>query len=105
VGLDELEAEDSSIKTLHTLAKANSVDSYFANRADAKAEAQRLLGLYKADRALYRITIKARGFTLEIGDVVVLKHPRWGLANGRPFLVVALKADAQRNRVSLTCWG
>jgi len=99
-------AFDVDIRRRNLLAKDEApILSHFARKSDAEKEAKRLLKLYGEVRALYKITVKSSGYLKDIGDIVRIKYPRWGLKRGKPFLIVAVRADTSRNRVELTCFG
>ena len=43
--------------------------------------------------------------TYDLGDVLTIKHPRFGLASGKKVMVVAVDLDMGRNRVQWSLWG
>lgn len=70
--------------------------SLYRDQADADAEAQRLLDLWSADRAPYRIRLRPRALIHELGDVIEVKHPRLGLANGAPMRIIGYRVAGTR---------
>ncbi len=73
-----------------------------AAQAAADTEAARLLALFKVPRGLFRVTVKALGYSLEVGRTITLKYPRHGLDNGKPAYVLGQAIDAERNETALT---
>ena len=98
-------AEDGSVLTKHPLAGDLEVKTLLDASAAASAEASRLLGLYKADRDLFRVRVKTQPFALELADTVRLTYPRFGLDAGKDCGVIGLVEDAAINEVELTLWG
>jgi len=99
-------AEDPAIQDVHRLARdPEPVSSLLDAKADAEAEAARLLALYGARRELYRVTVKTQPYRLELGDSVRLDYPRFGLQPGRIFRIVGLEERADTHRVTLELWG
>lgn len=74
--------EDTSIRGRHPLSPELVVDGLFAQSADADTEALRLLNLWKNDPQLLSVPLPLRALQRDIGDVLTLTHPRFGLANG-----------------------
>lgn len=83
------QSADPTIITAHALAQdANPVESYFDAQADAEAEAARLLFLFATGRALWRMQLPRRALLLELGDVITVTFPRFGLAGGMQMTVM-----------------
>ncbi|WP_409264525.1 hypothetical protein [Pseudomonas sp. KCJK9000] len=99
-------AQDASILNRHLLATDSApIVAFFNDETAAQTEADRQLGLYGTARAMYRVTLKTQPFQLDLGDVITLRFPRWGLDNGRQFAVVRISEDATTNEVELTVFG
>jgi hypothetical protein len=58
------------------------IESYYSVAADAQAEASRLLAMYSSGYQIYRFTTSRRGLHLEIGDTIMVTHPRFGFDEG-----------------------
>lgn len=80
-------------------------DSLYRDQDDAEEEAERLLGLYARGRALYRFVVKNALFSVDLGQTVRLTYPRWNLANGRHFVVIAVADDADAIETELLVFG
>jgi hypothetical protein len=81
------------------------IESYFANEADALAEANRQFDLYYSGYGLYRIVVKDHPFTHDIIQCVrVLSWPRLGIQN-RLFRIAAISDDAREDKVTLMVFG
>src|SRR5262249_33666431 len=101
-------AEDSStsIRTDHPFAQdPEPVQAYFADEADAQAEATRRLALYGSARALYRLTLPRRALQLNLGEVIATTYPRWDLGTGRLMTVVEMTDDGSKNSVEVVAYG
>lgn len=82
--------EDASIRSRYLLARAyEMLDSLYAQQADADAERDRLFALWSGQRRYFRVRVGAEGLARELGDIVTLKHRRFGLAEGRDGRVLA----------------
>ena len=101
-------AEDSSVKTAHLLAQELSIDTQLIDAAAAGTEAARRLDIFKArrDRFELRAAIStAMAAALDLGVVVKVTHPRYGLAAGKLLRVLGLQTNLRTNLVDLTLWG
>ncbi len=75
--------EDASVKSRHILAlELGLIEALYAQEADADTEAARLFDLWSAGRAPYRVRTKLQALTRDVGQVVVVQHPRFGFAAG-----------------------
>jgi hypothetical protein len=106
-------ATDSLTATAHPGAeKPDEIGTLFAapTLAAAKAfgiaEAERRLALTAGVRlpAIYRAELFARGYQLELGNVVKLTHPRFGFAAGELAVVVGIEERPTRGRMTLELW-
>jgi hypothetical protein len=83
------EADSPSIQADHPFAQdRNPIVAYFSNQADAQAEATRRINLFKTTRAIYRMLVPRRGLRRDIGDVIMVTHPRFDLPFGRLMTIV-----------------
>lgn len=83
-----------------------SFDTLLVDAADAAAEAARRLALYGQRRDLFQIELAtdvAPG--ADLGGVIELAIPRFGLAGGRAFRVIGETATYETGTVSLLLWG
>ncbi len=79
------------------------IEAYFADLADAQAEADRRLDLFSATRSLYRLILLTRPYTLQIGDVIHVTYDRWDLTAGRLMRVVKIRMNLNDETVEV--WG
>jgi hypothetical protein len=86
-------------------ARQVTINTLLLNEADALAEQARLFSTDGVARDIFVATTKTESFQVDLGDVVLLKDARYGLAAGRLFVVIALDEDASDSRVTLTLWG
>jgi hypothetical protein len=68
-------------------------DTLLLTTADATAEAQRRLDLYKVPRTIYQFTGYPECLMLELGQAVTLQHYRYGMAMGVTGIVISLAPD------------
>lgn len=80
-------SDDSSIVSRRLLAQDYGVLARFKNSADADTETARLMALWGVPRAALRVTLPLKGLTDDLGKVILLTHPRFGLASGKPAFV------------------
>jgi hypothetical protein len=103
-----VEASDAAIKTANALSPEMEFLTVLSNEADAAAEASRLLTLYKTRRDMYEVTVRVDASTaalLDLGKVVTLQLPRFGLNSGKLFLITGITTNMRGYRFDLTLWG
>lgn len=101
-------ASDASIKTKHTLAPLLEFDTLLVDATAAATEAARRLDLYKAERTTLEVKMGYDGSlvsTIDLGDVVQLTVPRFGMDAGKLFTVTGLRSDLQNKLLYMTLWG
>lgn len=75
--------EDTAIKSRRLLAREyGPTQGLYVNQSDADVEAQRLLDLWSAPRAPFRVMTRPAAMLLDLGDVLEIQHRRLGLAQG-----------------------
>lgn len=107
---DEYTTTDATTLTNNPHAQAVVRDSYSLNLDSVAApstEAARQLTLFKALRAVYRVTaqVSADLLDVDLGNTVTLQHSRFGLTSATSFKVVAVEWDFGRDRVTFSLWG
>jgi hypothetical protein len=86
------EATSNTILTDHPFAQdRDPVQSYFQNKAEAATEANRLIDLFKTTRAIYRWSVPRRALRRDMGDEIVVTHPRFDLSQGRSMIILEAK--------------
>lgn len=101
-------AEDAGVKDQFPEAIELSFDTVLINEADAQALANHMLTLYGVKRNLYRLTASygvSLASAIDLGDVVKIYYPRFGLTNGQLFNIHGILYDARAKTVELECWG
>jgi hypothetical protein len=66
------------------------------------------LTLYKTRRDMYEVTVRVDASTaalLDLGKVVTLQLPRFGLNSGKLFLITGITTNMRGYRFDLTLWG
>lgn len=102
-------AEDPSVKTLHRLAGEITRDTALDEVTDAATEAARLLVMYGAPRRdTYAVSarLSARStLSIDLGQVVNLVYPRYGLDAGKLMVVIGVHFDFGTDTINITLWG
>ena len=99
-------AADVSVKVRHLRAEDPApLVSLYENEADAETLADFLLNLHSADRQLVFVPVKRLGYKLDLQQVVHLTWPRFGLSNGKNFMVVGIEESAVNDLTTLILWG
>lgn len=102
------EATDSSVKTANLTSPEIVRTTLLTTKADADAEAARLLAIYKARRDFLRVRVRVDSglaAALDIGRTVVLQLPRFGMGAGKAFLIIGIRTDMRGYIFELTLWG
>lgn len=109
VGLEWREAvqSDPTVLTSHLLAQQAADDSLLSTEADAQAEAVRRLILRSVRRDRFEVLIELNATTVlvDLGNVVQLTHPRFGLGSGQLFRVISIEPNGTDRTILLTLWG
>jgi hypothetical protein len=96
------------VKTANPLAVIKQVDTLLTVQADAQAESDRRLGLYKVRRDFIEVdtplTSQAIGF-IDLGTVLRVVINRFGYDNGRQMVVTGMLYNAGKNLLTLALWG
>lgn len=96
----------ASIKSDHPFAQDPApIESYFVNQSDAQTEADRLQTLFRASRALYRVTLGLQPYNLDVGDVIELQRNRYDLAAGRMMRVGEVSENMQTRECEVVAYG
>jgi hypothetical protein len=68
---------------------------------DVTEEAQRMLALWSTPRYIYAMELIAPHIRVKLGEYVLLKHPRFGLSQGKPGQVISVNTSWQTGRVKV----
>lgn len=99
-------ATDAGVKTLHLNAGELTVDTLYADEADAQAEANRLLALYGTRRDRLMIPVDTDlAAAVDLGRTVTVKIQRWGYGAGRLMTVIGLTERAGAGVTDVEVWG
>jgi hypothetical protein len=103
----QAQATNSGVKTAHLQAQQLTEDSLIAGASDAQSEATRrqsLRGVMR-DMWLLVVALTPANAAVDLGQIVQLTHPRYGLGGGKLFLVLGLKPDGAARTLTFTVWG
>lgn len=107
-GSRKVVVEDAATLVVHAMARELERTTYMVSEANATTEANRVLALHSVRRDTYRVSgqMSARAFLpVDIGQVVTLVWPRFGLESGKLMVIVGLRMDFGSNAIELTLWG
>lgn len=74
-------------------------DTLLLSTADANAEADRHMEIFKTPRTVFGFEMLSNGLFLKLGDAVTLTHARFGLSAGKTGTVIKLQPDWMTSRV------
>jgi hypothetical protein len=99
-------AEDASIKIKHMSETSVERNSLLLNKTAAETEAARLLTLLKTRKDTYEVNVRSAGVSLlDIGKVIQVTYPRFGLSSGKLCTILAIRTDLANNSTKMTLWG
>jgi len=113
-------AEDADVKTQWVDAIELNVFTPLIDATEAQAEVDRLLALFKVRRGMYRLRVPGHvirshpQFTsgtplpvsqFQVGSVVTVTYPRFGMGAGRDFIVVGIQRHLGADVYQLLVWG
>lgn len=99
-------ATSASAAALYENAPEITIETSLKNEADALSESTRRLGLLQG-RRLFEVTAEASDLygVIDIGDVITVYHPRYGMGGGVQFMVIGIVYNASLSEVTLRAWG
>src|SRR3990172_2704579 len=83
-------ASDAAVKTRQPGALDDTIDTPWNDASDAPAELDALFALISEDRDLYRVSATGIQFLLRAGRTIRLQHPRFGLVDGREYVILGI---------------
>ena len=90
----------------HHLAHEMVRDTALVRLADAQHEADAVLALYSTTRIVLRDKIPTAAIgDYDLSDVVMFRADRFGLEDGRPFIVIGRTDEFEPGHTTLTLWG
>lgn len=93
---------DATVQSNYKLSAAPVMQqTMLLTRADADAEAQRQLDLWKVPRTTFEFNGLANLFTLELGQSITVYHPRYGMSAGKTGTIISLARNWQTRRVKV----
>lgn len=77
------------------------IPTLFLNGADAAVEAERRMAVWGVRRVVFKVTCYMSALRLNLGNIVRITHPRYGLASGKNGMIVSLTERLSSRRVEL----
>jgi hypothetical protein len=99
--LSTTKTDQATLATYRLNAEPVQVDTMLLTRADADAEAQRRLDLWKVPRTTYEFEGVPELLSLELGHAVTVYAPRFGMDAGVTGIVISLAPDWETGRVTV----
>ncbi len=99
--LTTTKTDASTLATYRLNAEPVQIDTMLLTRADADAEAQRRLDLWKVPRTTYEFDGVPELLQLELGQAVTVYSPRFSMAAGVSGIVISLAPDWNTGRVKV----
>jgi hypothetical protein len=99
--LTTTKTDQATLATYRLNAEPVQVDTMLLTRADADAEAQRRLDLWKVPRTTYEFEGVPELLSLELGQAVTVYSPRFGMDAGVTGIVISLAPDWETGRVTV----
>jgi hypothetical protein len=102
----EVSSADTDVQDAHLLAPETIEDSllYAVSGASAEAARRQTLRGIRGDRFTLQVPLNDETESLDLGDVIELSHPRFGLENGKLFRVLSVDPDANQRSITLGIW-
>lgn len=101
--------EDSSVSLVHPYSEERTFDTLFTVKSDADTEAARRQTLHGTKRLPLESALKmtATNLQIDLGDIVEIIHPRFGLSGGKNFSVMMQEPVHEPNRkyINIGVWG
>jgi len=99
--LTTTKTDAATLATYRLNAEPVQIDTMLLTRADADAEAQRRLDLWKVPRTTYEFEGVPELLALELGQAVTVYSPRFGMDAGVTGIVISLAPDWETGRVTV----
>ena len=99
--LSTTKTDQATLATYRLNAEPVQIDTMLLTRADADAEAQRRLDLWKTPRTTYEFEGGPELLSLELGQAVTVYAPRFGMDAGVTGIVISLAPDWETGRVTV----
>jgi hypothetical protein len=104
----QVTASDDAVLNQYPDAPVLEFDTYLTVKSHAQALADHLLSLLGVARQMFKLQARYSADlaeAIDLGDVVKVVHPRYGLDSGKLFNVHSIEYDARKKRVELELWG
>lgn len=100
-------ATDTSVLTKHPLAPELVVETLIWDDTEASTEASRIQTLRGTRRDRFEFSVRMTNETVavDLGDVVEIKSPRFGLSAGKNMLVIGVEPQPEDFTIRFNVWG
>lgn len=98
--------QDPVIKSIYRSNNQIEIETIFQDFNAAQAELFRQYNVFSFPRKDYfRVTQRRDLMSLSLGNIIFIQYPRYGLANGKLFVIVDIKEDYNTGIVEMGVWG
>jgi hypothetical protein len=97
--------ENETVRLKNNVASERVFNTNLADEADAQVLLDRLAAIYSVKRMVFQVTVYKTLYRYFIGDMVRLKYDRYGLENGRNFMIVGVSDNAATGQTVFSLWG
>ena len=94
-------ALDATIKDIWLNATIFTKDTLIVNSADADTESIREFNLRSVPHREFELEVKTSAFTIDIGDIITITHPRFGFSAGQDVIITEMKEDTRNSTAML----
>lgn len=88
-----------------TAVNGATIDTYYRDQGPADQICNYIMELHSVYRELFKVEVPKSGYEIQLGQVVNLTYGRFGLEAGKPLIVVGLKDEADKSKITLRLWG
>ncbi len=102
-----VEATDTTLLNVHLLAREQIYETLLLDEAEAQAQADAFQNLRGVKRRPYSFAVDytQENELLDLGVFIKITHPRFGLSEGKNFIVISEDKDPRSNEINLIAWG
>jgi len=102
-----VEAVDTTVLNAHLLAREQIYETLLTEEADAQAQADSFQQLRGVKRRPYSfgVAFSRENELLDLGVFIKITHPRFGLSEGKNFIIISEDKDPRSNEINLIAWG
>lgn len=104
--LEEIDT-DADVQVEHLLAREQAYHTLLTSPTDASTAAERIQALRGVKRGVYGFSVphKIDVEALDMGDIITIVHPRFGLLGGKKVVIMTIEANPSKDTINMETWG